>query len=59
MLLLKACPRCGGDMYRERDLYGSYASCLNCGYLLDVQDHTQDQERSKVFAGSKPEEEAA
>ena len=38
MLLLKACPKCGGDMQLSGDIYGSYASCLNCGFLLDVPD---------------------
>ena len=29
----KACPRCGGDQALERDYYGSYVSCLTCGYV--------------------------
>ena len=39
MLLLKACPKCGGDMQLSGDIYGSYASCLNCGFLLDVPEN--------------------
>ena len=36
MLMLKACPKCKGDLQLVGDIYGSYASCLNCGFLLDV-----------------------
>ncbi len=50
MLLLKACPKCSGDMHLGEDLYGSYASCLNCGYLKDVEDRDDVQKRLKVEA---------
>ena len=38
MLRLKACPRCGGDMHDNRDEYGIYAECLQCGYMRDLED---------------------
>ncbi len=50
MLLLKACPKCGGDMQVAGDLYGSYVSCLNCGYLKDIEDPDDVQKRLKVGA---------
>ena len=34
MLYLKACPRCRGDVKYERDVYGPYLECLQCGFLL-------------------------
>jgi hypothetical protein len=34
MMWLKACPRCAGDLLRQSDFYGSYVSCLQCGYIL-------------------------
>lgn len=37
MLLLKSCPKCKGDVVEERDYYGTYTQCLQCGYLRDVQ----------------------
>lgn len=37
MLLLKSCPKCKGDVVEERDRYGSYTQCLQCGYLRDLQ----------------------
>ncbi len=27
------CPRCRGSMLSESDLYGSYSSCISCGYV--------------------------
>ena len=36
MLHLKACPRCGGDVKDNRDIYGEYRECLNCGYMKDM-----------------------
>ena len=29
----RSCPRCRGSMLTERDMYGSYSSCLCCGYV--------------------------
>ena len=37
MLYLKACPRCHGDMHANRDIYGPYKECLQCGYMVDVE----------------------
>ena len=37
MLLLKACPRCRGDMHTNRDIYGEYKECLQCGFMADVE----------------------
>jgi hypothetical protein len=32
---LKSCPRCGGDLFIEKDLDSNwYEQCLQCGYLL-------------------------
>jgi len=29
----RVCPRCRGSMIMEEDWYGSYSSCLCCGYV--------------------------
>jgi uncharacterized C2H2 Zn-finger protein len=34
MFWLKCCPRCSGDLYEDRDRYGSYVNCMHCGYYL-------------------------
>ena len=34
MMWLKSCPKCKtGDLALERDAYGSYMRCLQCGFL--------------------------
>ena len=37
MLYLKACPRCDGDVHVNRDVYGEYRHCLQCGYTEDTE----------------------
>ena len=32
----RQCPKCGGHVLVERDHYGTYGSCLSCGYFHDV-----------------------
>ena len=32
----RVCPRCRGTMIAERDWYGSYRSCLNCGNVQEL-----------------------
>jgi len=33
ILELKSCPRCKGDIRIDRDTYGWYGECIQCGYL--------------------------
>jgi len=34
---LKGCPRCDGDMFIDRDLYGWIEQCIQCGYARDLR----------------------
>ena len=36
MINLKSCTKCRGDMYLEKDSYGSFWQCLQCGFLKDL-----------------------
>ena len=36
MLYLKACIRCGGDLYLDRDGWGLNLKCLQCGRSRDI-----------------------
>ncbi len=36
MFWFKQCPRCGGDLMSERDKYGSFVSCMQCGMCKDI-----------------------
>ena len=38
MYWLKACPRCRGDLHEEKDVYGAYVACIQCGYVLNSRD---------------------
>lgn len=35
-LYLKSCNRCGGDMNSNKDMYGEYRMCLQCGNTVDI-----------------------
>lgn len=56
MLLLKSCPRCGGDLHETTDLYGRYHQCIQCGHMADLPDR---QVRAKVTARKSAQKTAA
>ena len=33
----KKCPKCNGNMIIERDEYGKYIKCLQCGHQLELK----------------------
>jgi ribosomal protein S27AE len=34
---LKSCPRCGSDMFIDKDFDNWYEQCLMCSYRVDLQ----------------------
>lgn len=36
MLKLNGCRRCGGDLAIEKDFFGWYEECVQCGYTRDI-----------------------
>ena len=36
MIYLKSCPRCGGDVNKDRDAHGEFANCFQCGWYGDL-----------------------
>ncbi len=40
MYWLKSCPKCHGDLCLEQDHYGSFQTCLQCGYLKELLDRS-------------------
>ena len=36
MMFLKACPKCRGDLVLDKDVYGVYVRCLQCGLMRDT-----------------------
>jgi hypothetical protein len=43
---LKKCPRCGGDMFIDRDIYGWYVKCLQCSYCFELSSLDEIQQSS-------------
>ena len=41
MFFFKACPKCQGDLHVDRDSYGTFVKCLQCGLLRDVSNWTE------------------
>ena len=37
MIKFKECPRCQGDLYLTEDAFGRFLSCMQCGYLRDLE----------------------
>ena len=33
----QSCPKCKGHLMLEKDNYGMYEQCLQCGYIHDLQ----------------------
>ncbi len=54
MFFLKACPKCHGDIYIDRDIYGSFAECLQCGLLGDLKVNERLDGYSSDRAASEP-----
>ncbi len=34
IMCLNCCPKCGGALFRECDIYGCDVQCLQCGYIM-------------------------
>jgi ssDNA-binding Zn-finger/Zn-ribbon topoisomerase 1 len=37
------CPKCGGNLYLDRDYNGWYEQCLQCAYIKDLAVVYQDK----------------
>ena len=49
----RSCPGCRGYLHLNRDVYGTYHECLECGHVEDVK------VRRPQFPTSKDEERVA
>ena len=56
----KKCPKCGGNVYLDKDEYGWFEQCLQCsftsmlGKIVDVRETVKNDKssrREKVLAG--------
>lgn len=56
MITEKHCPKCGGNIYLDRDSYGWYEECLQCSYTRDLEtivEVPEEPEQIKVKAKRK------
>lgn len=58
MIKFKVCPRCRGDLFLGEDVFGKYLSCLQCGYLKDVEEPKLES-NDLPYADAESELEAA
>jgi len=51
---VKSCPRCGGDMFVDRDLDCWYEQCLQCSYRIELRklDYVKEPVSSRVRASN-------
>ena len=47
----KSCPRCGGDIFVDRDLDNWYEQCLQCSYRTELK--TLDGFQESISTGEK------
>jgi len=33
----RRCPKCGGNLYIDKDYHGWYEECLQCAYMKDLK----------------------
>ena len=38
MIFFKSCPKCRGDLYQDRDVYGVYLKCVQCAFTRETAD---------------------
>ena len=36
MIYFNACPKCHGDLTMNHDGFGSFVSCIQCGFMRDI-----------------------
>ena len=53
MWKVKSCPRCGGDLFIDRDLDSWYAQCLMCAYRNELRE-ISGLKKSHAKTDSKP-----
>lgn len=55
MFYFKACAKCQGDLSLEKDPYGDFLKCMQCGTLTDVEINTGSKGQKSLLnqAGSQ------
>ena len=53
MFYFKACTKCRGDLILDRDSYGDFLKCMQCGTLIDVDVKSQGPKSRFNKAGAR------
>ena len=55
----KKCPKCGGNVYLDKDEYGWYEQCLQCAFTSMLGNIVDVREKVKKENGSRLEKQTA
>ena len=55
MTWLKCCPRCNGDLCENKDSYGRYVACVQCGHYLSEMEEVVLRYSSQNSVGEESE----
>ena len=47
------CPKCGGNLYLDRDYNGWYEQCLQCAYMKDLAVVYQDKKAAPAVKAQR------
>jgi hypothetical protein len=50
---LKACARCGGDVFIDRDMDGWFEQCLQCSYRREMRDIKEFKKQPVLVGGTR------
>jgi hypothetical protein len=54
MFWLKGCPKCIiGDLYQDKDRYGTYIACLQCSHYLTEEEEAVLLHGSRLVASAE------
>jgi len=53
------CPKCGGNLYLDRDYNGWYEQCLQCGFIKDLVIVYEDKKKTHIKSVNGNKKEAA
>ena len=54
MFWFKKCPRCSGDLYEEKDQYGHFITCMQCGFSKDAEERLADSSDISLEPAAAP-----
>jgi ssDNA-binding Zn-finger/Zn-ribbon topoisomerase 1 len=43
------CPKCGGNLYMDKDYHGWYEQCLQCAYMRNLKVIYEDKKPVRVL----------